>query len=118
MSINFIFPSAERIDRPHAFSESGRYITITPSFRSSVFAWIGSAGFSPASENATQTEGEVPGHLQKHSPSGFSSASENVLAPRPALTAADWERIVPIAHAFSANVVASLYNYVDPGFQP
>ena len=45
-------------------------------------------------------------------------ALAKALAPRPALTAADWERIVPIAHAFSANVVASLYNYVDPGFQP
>jgi hypothetical protein len=56
--------------------------------------------------------------LQKHSPSGFSSASANALASRPALKAQDWDRIVPIAHAFSANVVASLYNYVDPGFQP
>ena len=30
----------------------------------------------------------------------------------------DWQRIVPIAHKFSANVVASLYNYVDPDFEP
>ncbi|MBQ9819109.1 MAG: carbohydrate kinase [Bacteroidales bacterium] len=46
------------------------------------------------------------------------NASANALASRPALKAQDWDRIVPIAHAFSANVVASLYNYVDPGFQP
>jgi hypothetical protein len=56
--------------------------------------------------------------LTSHTPSGFSSASANALASRPALKAQDWDRIVPIAHAFSANVVASLYNYVDPGFQP
>ena len=30
----------------------------------------------------------------------------------------DWDAIVPIAHRFSANVVASLYNYVDEGFRP
>ena len=35
-----------------------------------------------------------------------------------ARSAIDWERIVPIAHRFSANVVASLYNYVDPDFEP
>ena len=29
----------------------------------------------------------------------------------------DWDAIVPIAHSFSANVVASLYNYVDAGFR-
>ena len=29
----------------------------------------------------------------------------------------DWDAIVPIAHSFSANVVASLYNYVDPEFR-
>ena len=29
----------------------------------------------------------------------------------------DWDTIVPIAHSFSANVVASLYNYVDAGFR-
>ena len=34
------------------------------------------------------------------------------------LTESDWQRIVPVAHAFSANVVASLYNYVDPDFEP
>jgi fructokinase len=34
------------------------------------------------------------------------------------LTAGDWDMIVPVAHRFSANVVASLYNYVDPDFQP
>jgi hypothetical protein len=34
------------------------------------------------------------------------------------LSALDWEAIVPVAHAFSANVVASLYNYVDPDFEP
>ena len=34
------------------------------------------------------------------------------------LSAAEWSTIVPIAHAFSANVVASLYNYVDPDFEP
>ena len=34
------------------------------------------------------------------------------------LTAGDWAEIVPVAHAFSANVVASLYNYVDPDFEP
>lgn len=28
----------------------------------------------------------------------------------------DWDKIVPIAHAFSANVVASLFNYVDNDF--
>jgi len=28
----------------------------------------------------------------------------------------DWDAIVPIAHRFSANVVASLYNYVDEDF--
>ena len=33
------------------------------------------------------------------------------------LTESDWQRIVPVAHAFSANVVASLYNYVDPDFE-
>ena len=33
-------------------------------------------------------------------------------------SALDWDAIVPVAHAFSANVVASLYNYVDPGFEP
>ena len=30
----------------------------------------------------------------------------------------DWNRIVPVAHRFSANVVASLYNYVDNDFKP
>ena len=66
------------------------------------------------------TEVRVPGHLQKHSPTGFLSASESALASGPALrlSAADWSTIVPIAHAFSANVVASLYNYVDPDFEP
>ena len=29
----------------------------------------------------------------------------------------DWDAIVPIAHSFSANVVASLFNYVDAGFR-
>lgn len=29
-----------------------------------------------------------------------------------------WDAIVPVAHRFSANVVASLYNYVDPDFEP
>ena len=29
----------------------------------------------------------------------------------------DWDRIVPIAHSFSANVVASLFNYVDKDFR-
>ena len=29
----------------------------------------------------------------------------------------DWDAIVPIAHSFSANVVTSLYNYVDAGFR-
>ena len=36
---------------------------------------------APVPANAAQTEGEVPGHLQKHSPTGFSSASEGALAP-------------------------------------
>ena len=35
-----------------------------------------------------------------------------------ALADSDWRRIVPVAHKFSANVVASLYNYVDPDFEP
>ena len=35
-----------------------------------------------------------------------------------ALADGDWRRIVPVAHRFSANVVASLYNYVDPDFEP
>ena len=30
----------------------------------------------------------------------------------------DWDRIVPIAHSFSANTVASIYNYVDTDFEP
>ena len=66
------------------------------------------------------TEVRVPGHLQKHSPTGFLPASESALASGPALqlSATDWDRIVPIAHRFSANVVASLFNYVDPGFEP
>ena len=34
------------------------------------------------------------------------------------LEESDWQRIVPVAHRFSANVVDSLYNYVDPDFQP
>ena len=29
----------------------------------------------------------------------------------------NWDAIVPIAHSFSANVVASIYNYVDAGFK-
>ena len=29
----------------------------------------------------------------------------------------DWDAVIPIAHRFSANVVASLFNYVDEGFQ-
>ena len=29
----------------------------------------------------------------------------------------DWDAIVPIAHRFSVNVVASMYNYVDEGFR-
>ena len=29
----------------------------------------------------------------------------------------DWDAIVPIAHSFSANVVASIYNYVDADFK-
>ena len=38
--------------------------------------------------------------------------------PRPALGEKDWEHLVRVAHSFSANVVASLYNYVDEGFIP
>ena len=30
----------------------------------------------------------------------------------------DWDAIVPIAHRFAANVVASLFNYVDEDFRP
>ena len=30
----------------------------------------------------------------------------------------DWGRIVPVAHRFSANVVASIHNYVDSDFKP
>jgi hypothetical protein len=29
----------------------------------------------------------------------------------------DWDAIVPVAHAFSANVVASMFNYVDEDFR-
>ena len=29
----------------------------------------------------------------------------------------DWDTIVPIAHSFSANVVASMFNYVDADFK-
>lgn len=29
----------------------------------------------------------------------------------------DWDAIVPIAHAFSANVVASMFNHVDEDFR-
>jgi hypothetical protein len=45
-------------------------------------------------------------------PSGAADGRTFILAE------SDWQRIVPVAHAFSANVVASLYNYVDPDFEP
>ena len=35
-----------------------------------------------------------------------------------AITEADWERLVPTAMRFSADVCASLQNYVRPDFQP
>ena len=34
------------------------------------------------------------------------------------LSADDWARLVPVAMRFSANVCASLQNYVDPDFLP
>ena len=39
-------------------------------------------------------------------------------APDLSLTVSDWDRIVPIAHRFSAEVVASVDNYVRPDFDP
>ena len=57
----------------------------------------------PLSGNAAQ----VPGA------SGPAKVNSDLL-----LTASEWKAIVPVAHAFSANVVASLYNYVDPDFEP
>lgn len=35
-----------------------------------------------------------------------------------AITEADWEQLVPTAMRFSADVCASLQNYVRPDFQP
>ena len=48
----------------------------------------------------------------------YALATGSNYSPADARSAIDWERIVPIAHKFSANVVASLYNYVDPDFEP
>ncbi len=65
--------------------------------------------------------GPLPLRQQERTLSG--NAVSTAVAPCPEatplqLTATDWDRIVPIAHRFSANVVASLFNYVDPGFEP
>ena len=64
---------------------------------------------------------QMPVRFGQHSPEGVKvSAAQTAQASGPALqlTKSDWDRIVPVAHQFSANVVASLYNYVDPDFEP
>ena len=65
-------------------------------------------------------EGREVLHLQQHSPQGSVSAAASAMPSGRAFALADgdWRRIVPVAHRFSANVVASLYNYVDPDFEP
>ena len=72
---------------------------------------------------ALTLSGKGPQPLQQQERTLSGNAVTTAVAPCPATTAlqltkSDWDRIVPVAHRFSANVVASLYNYVDPDFEP
>jgi len=75
------------------------------------------------------TAGREPQPLRQQNRTLPGNAVPTAVAPCPPATAlaswpaqplskADWDAIVPVAHRFSANVVASLYNYVDPDFEP